>query len=132
MSFASSQQILMEPLNRAGVLEENLALQNCRQKYKMKLEHDEEKVEMLKMIFLRNLGKCKSFLVFFKKELTIIFYLFCEIPLTFEKQKLGVEGELVLLAAIISVLSSELIVKFKARESVKVKRIIYESGTFVK
>ena len=37
-----------------------------------------------------------------------------------------------LLAAIISVLSSELIVKFKARESVKVKRIIYESGTFVK
>lgn len=70
MSFASSQQILMEPLNRAGVLEENLALQNCRQKYKMKLEHDEEKVEMLKMIFLRKLGKCKSFLVFFLTFIT--------------------------------------------------------------
>lgn len=53
-------------------------------------------------------------------------------PLTFQKQKVGVEGEQVLLAAIISVLSLELIVKFKARESVKVKRIIYESGTFVK
>ena len=52
-------------LNEAGVLEENLASQNCRQKYKMKLEHHEGKVEMLKMIFLRKLGNCKSLLVFF-------------------------------------------------------------------
>ena len=55
----------MELLNEAGVLEENLTLQNCHQKYKMKLEHNEEKVEMLKMIFLRKLGNCKSFLMFF-------------------------------------------------------------------